>query len=103
MPTVGTAALPQGSVNQYYEAQVSAILVGIKREVKLEATSIPQGLILEDCKMTYNLVSLPKPNSVVNCTISGYPTLSGLQDVALKASSKGFANATRSKTPIIIN
>jgi len=103
MPTVGTAALPQGSVNQYYEAQVSAVLVGIKRQVKLEVISIPSGLALKDCSMVYNLVSLPKPNSVVNCSIIGYPDFSGLQEVILRSSSKGFVNATRSEIPILVN
>lgn len=103
MPNVGTTFLPNGSVNEYYEAEVSAILVGLKREIKLEAISIPSGLVLKDCAMVYNLVSLPKPNSVVNCSITGYPALSGLQEVVLRSSSKGFSNATRSNISILIN
>lgn len=102
-PYINTSEFPFGRVGGYYEAEVMGSLVGAKAKLKITAIQIPDGLNLRDCQQEYHIKSLPKPNTLIRCKLSGYPTSGGIFNSVFEISAADYTNTVAQEFEIIIN
>lgn len=103
IPSINTFELPDGKIDQLYKAEVIASLVGAKVKLTLKAVELPFGLGLKDCKQFYNVKNLSKPNTFVQCTLSGIPDKNGVFDAVFKITALNYDNSSIKTIGIIIN
>lgn len=103
IPRFSTLGLPSGKVGEYYQAELTGLLVGAKAELEIIGLQIPVGLNINDCKQEFNLDIIPKPNVFIKCQLSGYPLKSEVFESSFELSAKDFTNRVIGRFGIFIS
>ncbi len=88
-PRFNTGSLMAGSEHVPYEADIFGSLIGAKAKLEITTLKMPAGLNLEGCDQTNNLSSLPRPNSMIHCTLKGTMP-KGTYPIELEISASGY-------------
>lgn len=103
-PYLSTVLLPPILVGESFEIDIFGSLVGDKVPLEITADNIPDGFALSNCTMKYNIEALDKPNSVVNCTLSGKSDVELIQDIEFQISAKEYyTSSTKALTLRVLN
>ena len=103
LPRFSTVDLPSGKVGEYYQAELTGLLVGAKAELEITGLQISEGLSLNNCKQDFNLDLIPKPNTFIKCQLNGYPQKNEVFESSFKLSAKDFTNRVIGKFKIFIS
>lgn len=97
MPYINTPELSSGKIGELYNGELIGSLVGSKVKLDITVQQMPEGLSLTDCKQEYNVNYLSKPNSLITCQLTGYPTKVGNFESTFEVSAEGYHNRTTTK------
>lgn len=103
LPRFSIPDLPSGKVGEYYEAELTGLLIGAKAELEIVDLQIPVWLNIDDCKQEYNVSNLPQPNSLITCQLTGYPNESGTFNSSFEINAEGYFNKTIQNFELYIN
>ena len=81
-PSITTNSLSNGQIGVRYEANISGLDINIAQELTLEATNLPGGLSLENCKESLRALNTREDKvRRLDCTIEGTPQESGVYQI----------------------
>lgn len=102
IPRFSTLELPSATVNNQYEADIFASIVGVKAKMQITDINIPAGLSIADCDQNYNVSNIPKPNTVISCKLVGILSESGQLELSFKVEATGYNNSVIQKYKLSI-
>lgn len=97
IPRFGTSELPPAMVNEQYEADIFASIIGAKAKMQITGIDIPTNLNIADCNQKHNYSDIPKPNTVVNCKLVGTLNEVGQIELSFKVGADGYNNSVIQK------
>lgn len=103
LPSFSTPDLSNGKVGEYYEAELTGMLVGANARLEIKPLQLPEGIKLSDCNQQYNVSFIPKPNTFISCQLNGYPTKDGSFDSSFEINAEGYFNKTIQNFELYIN
>jgi hypothetical protein len=90
-PSITTLNLPDGVVDRFYTAKITAEDFNADDSLTVIATGLPPGLSLNSCSQ--QVLNLGKPKVVISCSLDGTPAKSGTYSVGITVEDS-FENTT---------